>query len=81
MLGLNELVLNVGNLVSKGMTASAFKAIEKWVSPVDLQGVVLYIQRTCDNFSTHLLFVSSNLFLSLFTMTWLTVSACPFPWG
>ena len=48
---------------------------------MDLRGVVWYVQRTCGNSSTHFPFASSSLFLSPLTMTLLTVSAYPFPYG
>ena len=75
------LVLNVGKPFSRGITASAPYVIEKRVSPVDFRGVVQYVQMTCGISSIHFPFASSNLFLSSFTMTLLTVSACPFPCG
>ena len=40
LLGVKELVLNVGNPVSRGIIASAPLVIENGVSPVDLRGVV-----------------------------------------
>jgi len=40
---LNKLVLNVGNSVSKGITASDPYVIEKGVSSVDQRGVVRYV--------------------------------------
>ena len=79
--GLKELVLIVGNQESKRMTASAPYIIEKEVSPVDLRGVVLYVQSTCGISSAHLPFASSNLFFNPLNMTLFTASACPFPWG
>ena len=71
-LGLNELVLDIGKLVSKGMTASTPKVIETGASPVDLRGVILYVQSTCGNSSTHLPFASSNLFFNPLTITLFT---------
>ena len=38
--GVKELILSVGNPVSKGITTLAPKVIEKGVSLVDLRGVV-----------------------------------------
>ena len=75
------LVLSVGKPVSRGITALAPYIIEKGVSPVDCRGVVRYVQRICGSSFTHFLFASSNLFLSPFTMTLLTASACLFPCG
>ena len=76
-----KLVLSVRNPVSRGMAVSAPQVIEEGVSLVDLWGVVWYVQRTCGNSSTHFPFASSSLFLSPLTMTLLTVSAYPFPYG
>ena len=81
LLGVKELVLSVGNPVSRGITISAPKVIEKEVSLMDLWGVVRYVQRTCGNSSTHFPFALSSLFLSPLTMTLSIASACPFPWG
>ena len=81
LLGVKELVLSVGNPVSRGITISAPKVIEKEVSLMDLRGVVRYVQRTCGNSSTHFPFVLSSLFLSPLTMTLLTASAYPFSCG
>ena len=77
-LGLSDWVLNVGKLVSRGMTASAPEDIKKGVSPVDLRGVVRYVHRTCGSSSTHLSFASSNLFLSPLTMILLITSLVRF---
>ena len=81
LLKVKELVLSVGNPVSRGITALALKVNEKGVSPMDLQSVVRYVHRMCDNSSTHFPFASSNLFLSPLTLTLLIASACPFPCG
>ena len=81
LLKVKELVLSVGNPVSREITALAPYVIEKGISPVELRGIVRYVQRTCGNFSTYFPFASSNLFLSPLTMTLLTVLACPFSFG
>ena len=81
LLGVKELVLSVGNPVSRGTKISAPKVIEKGVSLMDLRGVVRYVKRTCGNSSTHFPFVSSSLFLSPLTMTLLTALAYPFTCG
>ena len=74
--GVKELVLSVGNLVSRGITASALKVIENRVSLVDLRGLVRYVQRTCDSSPTHFPFASYSIFLSPFTITLLTIPSC-----
>lgn len=62
-------------LTVAGITAFALYVIEKGVSPVDLQGVVLYAHKTLCNSLAHLPLASSSLFCNSFTIALLVASA------
>ena len=77
MTGEKSEVLVLHKLISIGITTSAPYAKEYGVSHVDLRRVVLYAYNTFGNSSTHLPFVSSNLFFNLLTITLLVALAWP----
>ena len=77
----NWLDLNVGKLVSVGITASDPYVMENGVSPIYLVRVIRYIHKIWGNSSTHFPLASSNLFFKSSTMTLFVASACPLSCG
>ena len=71
----------VGMLILVRMTASAPKASENGVAPVEFFEVVLYDHKTPGSSSAHLPFACSRRFLSVLTMVLFVNLAWLFDWG